>query len=161
MISRIVSVAFAVLAASAPQPNYLLCPCGMSETELADQLHEMSGLAADFLDAEAETGVNAVLLASIAALESGWGTSWAAETRNNLFGIMAADGSLRRFESKRECIMYSAQLLADEYLSEDGSYYEGGTLESVAGIYCESDGWAEKVQEIMVMIGGEQYAAVS
>lgn len=154
MIARLVSIALASLILG-PQTNELLCPCGMSQVELSGRLREMSDLAPDFLDAEKETGLNAVLLASICALESGWGTSWAAETRNNLAGVMDADGSLRYFDSKRDCIFYVARLLVDEYLSEDGAYYYDGSLESIAEVYSESGAWAEKVREIMELIGGE------
>lgn len=134
----------------------LLTPCGMTAQELSERLQSpLSDLAQDFLDAERETGVNAVFVASIAALESGWGKSYAAECRNNLFGITGADGTLRRFESKRECIIYTARLLADNYLSEDGKHYRGGDVEDIAEVYASASDWAEKVRALMEQIGGE------
>lgn len=134
----------------------LLTPCGMTAQELSERMQSpLNELAQDFLDAEAETSVNAVFLASIAALESGWGDSYAAEFRNNLFGIIAADGTLRRFESKRECIFYTANLLADNYLSEEGKHYRGGEVEDVAEVYASASDWAEKVRALMEQIGGE------
>lgn len=138
----------------------LLTPCGMTAQELAGRLHSpLDELAQDFIDAEEETGVNAVFVASIAALESGWGKSYAAEFRNNLFGIMTADGSLRYFDSKRDCIFYTARLLADNYLAEDGKHYRGGEVEDVAEVYASAEDWAAKVRNLMEMIGGQDAQA--
>ena len=62
----------------------------------------------------AYSGVNEIdpiLVASIAALESGWNSSPVAEKYNNLFGWTNNDGTYRRFESKDECIKYVCEQL--------------------------------------------------
>ena len=47
--------------------------------------HKLKGLGSAFLEAENRYNVNAIILASIACLESGYGTSKLAIEKNNLF----------------------------------------------------------------------------
>ena len=46
-----------------------------------------------FVDAQEKYGVNAALMFSIGIHESGYGTSWIANNKNNLFGLNAVDAS--------------------------------------------------------------------
>ena len=124
----------------------LTTPSGFSEEQLAYGLkNELAGFAEEFIAAEEKYGVNAVFLASVAALESGWGRF--CFRPNNIFGWSGKD-----FESKEECIDFVASRIAMYYLSEDGKYYNGKTVSGVNVCYNGSDFWAEKVQEIMNMI---------
>ena len=118
-------------------------PCGMSAEELEKVLKgELKNYAQEFIWAEEDYGINACFLASIAALESGWG-----EHRfrtNNIFGFGRME-----FESVPDCIDYVAWYLRKHYLNEEGRYYRGGTIEAVGRIYCPDDGtWARLVTEI-------------
>ena len=62
-------------------------PCGMSTEELETVLKgELKNYAQAFLHAEADYEINACFLASIAALESGWGEHQFRP--NNIFGFM-------------------------------------------------------------------------
>lgn len=106
---------------------------------------ELFSLAEDFILAEQKYGVNAVFLAAVAALESGWGKSCFRE--NNIFGW-----SGKSFESKAECIDFVASKIAEHYLSEDGKYYHGKTLSGVNVCYNGNGFWEEKVAQIMAMI---------
>ena len=100
------------------------------------------GLEQYFINAEKEYGVNCVFLMSIAALESGWGTSLFRE--NNLFGFGQYD-----FASKEECIYTVAKALSENYLSEDGSFHYGYTVRDVWVKYATSTTWGYKIENIM------------
>ena len=118
-------------------------PCGMSTEELEDVLKgELKKYAQEFLHAEEDYEINACFLASIAALESGWG-----EHRfktNNIFGF----GKME-FESIPHCIDYVAWYLRKNYINENGRYYRGGTIEAVGKIWCPDGGeWAKLVTGI-------------
>lgn len=120
--------------------------CGLSEQELAQGMKdELVFLSEDFLAAEEKYSVNAVFLAAVAALESGWGKS--CFLPNNIFGWNG-----KSFSSKSECVDFVASKLAEHYLSEDGKYYNGKTVSGVNLCYNGSGLWAEKVSSIMTMI---------
>lgn len=113
---------------------------------------ELAPLEDAFLAAEAEYGVDARFLAAVAALESGWGKSELAREKNNLFGWRGADGYMA-FDSPEECIDHVAGYLAEEYLSPEGLYYNGLTVEDVAEHYCGGNAdWVEMVKEIMEIL---------
>lgn len=110
----------------------------------------MDELAGEFIACEEDHKINAIMLASIAALESGWGTSDLAENSNNLFGWKNNDGGFMEFDSKEQCIQYVAQAISEKYLSEDGEYYSGGTtIEHIADLYCDQPEWEEQVNGII------------
>lgn len=105
-------------------------------------LYELKDLAQYFIEAEKLYGVNALYLASISALESGWGRYQFKD--NNIFGF----GS-KSFESEVECIDYVASFLSSNYLDESGKYYSGGsTLYHVNLHYNGSDFWYDNVTMI-------------
>lgn len=113
---------------------------------------ELAPLEDAFLAAESTYGVDASFLAAVAALESGWGKSELAREKNNLFGWRGADGYMA-FNSPEECIDHVAAFLAAEYLSPEGLYYNGLTVEDVAEHYCGGNAdWVEMVKEIMASV---------
>ena len=99
---------------------------------------ELSGLADAFVEAEETTGVNAFLLASIAAWESSWGTSHKATFYNNLTGFAVYNSRTKgaEFDSKTENIITTAELLARDYLNPGGIYYSGKSIWDVNYRYC-------------------------
>jgi hypothetical protein len=106
----------------------------------------LEGLGQALIQAEAETGVNAYVLAGICAHESAWGTSRLAREKNNLAGLGAYDhspGSAIRFESREECVMFLAELLRDR---------PGESLEEIGGWYASDPRWAVKVAGCMKII---------
>ena len=112
----------------------------------------LSGLGTYFIEAEKTYGVNAVFLASVAALESAWGTSNYAVKRNNLFGYGAYTSNPDNayyFSSKRVSILYVAKKLKQDYLSENGRFFNGYNLEGVNKKYCTNNQWAKLVGNIM------------
>lgn len=126
----------------------MLMPSGLDAEELRQGLkHDLCDLAEAFVEAERETGVNAAWLASIAALESGWGRSNLARERGNLFGWTGSDG-YRGFESAEECVAVVASALREEYLTKGGRYHHGYEIEDVSVCYCPNPAWAETVRGI-------------
>ncbi len=111
----------------------------------------LARLGQALVDAEAETGVSALVLAGIISLESAWGESRLARERNNLAGLGAYDGREDEcglaFESREVCVLTLAWLIRD-----------GGTVEDVGRWYASDPAWAVKVAGCMGMIlrGGRQ-----
>ena len=103
----------------------------------------LNGIGGALVAAEAETGINALLLAGVVAHETGWGQSRLARERNNLAGLGAYRPGLgMTFESRADCIDYLARLLAGR----------PGTLTEVGAWYAEDPRWAEKVAGCMKII---------
>lgn len=116
---------------------------GYTSQQLDDVLkYELKGLGEYFIKAEEDYSVNAVFLASIAALESGWGRYCFRE--NNMFGYSGMS-----FVSKAECIDFVAKKISENYLSEEGKYHTGYTVEAVNRYYNGRKIWEETVIDIM------------
>lgn len=130
----------------------LLSPSGFSPArfERAFAGTGMAGLGESLCLAEKETGVNALVLAGVIALESGWGSSKIARDKNNLAGLGAYDdcpGSAIRFGSREECVMYLARLLRDK---------PGDNLQGIGVRYASDPAWAAKVAACMKAISEER-----
>lgn len=120
------------------------------EFELVFEGTPLRGLGKAFVQAELETGLNAMFLAAVAVIESDWGNSLLAAEKNNLFGFGAYDSdvnSARSFADKRECILYVAGFLREHYI--DGSYYRGHSIRAVNELYASDGAWADKVYGAM------------
>ena len=128
----------------------VLSPSGMIAEHFERAFREldkpgMFGLGEILCRVENETGVNALILAGIASLESSWGISLLAQEKCNLGGLGALDGvlgSAMTFKNRQECIFFLAELIAD-----------GGTLEDVGRWYASDPAWAAKVAGCMKLIG--------
>ena len=107
-------------------------------------LRELVVLAPAFVSAQEEHGIDAVFLAAIAALESGWGSYPIHGT--NLFGF----GNMR-FESREAGVDHVARFLRKAYLTEGGQYYRGVSVVNVGHHYCPvpSSRWPAKISQIM------------
>lgn len=115
----------------------------------------MQGLEQYFINAENETGINAIYLAGLATHESGWNTSNFARERNNLFGWQSYDSNLnatKRFASKEESIMTVARALKKMYLSENGCYFNGYTISGISKRYASDKQHNQKVFKNMQKI---------
>lgn len=126
----------------------------------------LAGLGNNFADAEGLTGINALFIIAHAALESAWGKSKIAKSKNNLFGIGAIDsapGQAMAFDSFTECIGYYAGWLKSEYLTEGGTWFEGTTLHDIFIHYSsshdvEAASVAGIMNELAAKLGGGQPA---
>ncbi|GEM_PF-2965177 len=117
---------------------------------------KMIGTGSSFVNAEKEYGVNALVIASIAAHESGFGRSEIARDKNNLFGFgahyYAPYRSAHTFESIEAGTSYISSFIRSQYLSREGRYYNGNTLRSMNVHYASDRDWADKVAGVMSLI---------
>lgn len=155
MIKTIVSVMLAVTAISSQSEKDISKDFAAITSVTEDQLegalyYDLKESAYAFVECEEMYGVNSILLSSLAALESGWGRSELAINQNNLFGWKNDSGEYATFSSKEECIYHVASCLSENYLSEDGTYYSGGTgIENVANFYSPSEEWSFLLEDVV------------
>lgn len=140
--------------------NNLLQPSGVTLELLKPILAGtgLEGTESAYIDAEKTYGVNALFIMAITVHESGWGTSWLSQNKNNVTGYQAYPGqerNARYFDSKYDCIMRTAKLIAEEYLNPDGKYHNGYSIESVNIKYCvDGNGsvmysWSDGLKRLM------------
>lgn len=123
-------------------------PSGVDADTLRNALqHNLKDYAEYFIEAEQTYGINAIFIAAIAAHESGWGRSYIAQNKNNLFGWKGSNG-YKYFNNVREGIMHVSRGLKVNYLSPDGCYFNGYTVEAVSIYYCNST-WAGYINSMM------------
>lgn len=103
-------------------------------------------------------GVNALLMAGVAANESAWGTSNISQSKNNLFGLNAVDSSpgtsASTYANVEECVRQFAEYyMSRQYLNPSNWKYNGGFLGNKAsGInvkYASDPYWGEKAANII------------
>jgi len=125
-------------------------------TKYLEKYPNLSGIEQTLIEIQDEYEVNAILILAIVRLESGNGKSSIAKSRNNLGGIIVMEKSVRvykSFDSKSDCVVYMAKLLSKSYLTEDGRYFNGYTLEDIAKRYSASpEKWTELVEELIYEI---------
>ena len=116
----------------------------------------LEGIGAALVAAEAEHGINAVLLAGVIVHETGWGGSRLARDKNNLAGIGAYDGNEYEcgftFDSRTGSIMFLARLIAVDY-APGGKFFSGShDAEGIGVRYASDPRWAQKVAGCMRLI---------
>lgn len=119
----------------------------------------LAGLGNAYAAAEQMYGINALFLAAITALESGWGGSVIAGDKNNIAGYGAYDSSPYEsawsFRTREDCIMQVARSLAKEYVNPAGAYYHGNTIAAINICYSTSSAWKNKVFRIINELSGK------
>jgi beta-N-acetylglucosaminidase len=122
-------------------------PSNYSVEELEEGLlYNLKPLASAYIQAEKDYGVNAVVLASISAEESGWGRH--CYKPYNIFGFYTS----KDFSSYEECIDYVARFLSEKYLTKGGSCFNGYTLADVNKCYNGSSSWLSNITGIAISI---------
>src|SRR5450759_2137393 len=116
-------------------------------------------LGAAFTRAERDTGINARYLVAHAILETGWGTSWIAQVKHNLFGHNAYDRDPLRYATRFPTFAAGIAAVSKEirasYLSPDGRWWRGfPTLRGVNRFYASDVLWADKVAVLANAIDG-------
>lgn len=101
----------------------------------------LAGLGPAFVATERVYGVNALALLSIAILESNWGRSRLAQTKDNIFGINHP--RFRSFPSKTASVVYTGNLLKTSYFSRGRT-----CLKDVGRIYAADPQWSAKAARI-------------
>lgn len=123
------------------------------ELEFGLKNTNLQGLGVEFKKAEEKYGVNAILLMAMAKHETGNGHSYLAKAKNNLFGFNAIDqdpiNAANKFKDKGESINHVAKFLKENYLSEDGKFYNGISTKSIGKLYASDPDWSEKVDYMM------------
>ncbi|RHS91211.1 glucosaminidase domain-containing protein, partial [Erysipelatoclostridium sp. AM42-17] len=92
---------------------------------------KMNNIGNSLINNQNTYGVNALIVASFAALESGWGKSTISLQKNNLFGIGAFDSNpfdnAYSFNSVDDCIKeFTSGLMSRGYLRPGYSNFRGG-----------------------------------
>lgn len=108
---------------------------------------KLYGIGNSVHEAELKYGVNALFIISLAVIESGWGESYLAHNRNNIFGICAFDGNegaASSFTTKGECVLYLGKLIAEDYFAAGRV-----DLYSINAIYASNPEWANMVSGMM------------
>lgn len=148
---RLIASFLLTLCLTAPvHAQNLLEPSGLTADQMsAGLIKDLKPYAEDFIKAEQDTGINAVFLASVAAIESGWNTSRVATTYNNVYGWTTTGGTYKAFESVSTCISDTAQQIKSLYLSPDGAYFNGYSVDDVNIKYNGTEYWSILVQQIM------------
>lgn len=120
-------------------------------------------LAPAFTECEKKYGVNAIFLCSIAALESNWGNSRRAVEDNNYTGLgVYSDTAVGiNSDTPEGNIHATAQRLAENYLKEDGMFYNGLSVFAVNTKYCVGCTWGMKVTNIGYRLMDKVQADVS
>jgi len=118
--------------------------------------HGLKGIGEALVEVEERHGVNSLIIAAIAYLESGGGRSRIAREKNNLFGLGAADPSpftsAITFNHKNDSVFFVANLLRYSYLCRSGRHYRGNNLVAINVRYATDPFWAEKVARAMAKI---------
>jgi uncharacterized protein YgiM (DUF1202 family)/beta-N-acetylglucosaminidase len=126
----------------------------------------------NIIDIANRSGVNAVLLAAMAILESGYGTSGLAMSKFNVFSQAAFDRQpydyAYRFESVQHAIEFQAEKLKRDYLTPGGKYFNGAFLGDKSGgmnvKYATDEVWGAKIADYANKIHAykdTEYAGVS
>ncbi len=122
---------------------------------------KLNGLGDDFVTHQNTYGINATLMLGVAVNESGWGYSYIANSKNNLFGHGAYDSNpaygANGYTSAGESIKYHAQtFLSAGYLDASDWRYLGphvGNKESGINVKYASDSyWGEKAAAISYLM---------
>jgi beta-N-acetylglucosaminidase len=124
-------------------------------SEYLGRFPNLLGIASTLIEVQEEYAVNAILLLAIIRHESGNGRSNLAVSQNNLGGIIAPAQSVavfRSFDSKEECVRFMARLLAQQYLTEGGRFFNGYTLDHIARRYASSRTWSTLIRNLMFEI---------
>lgn len=118
--------------------------------------YNLVGTGKSFIEAENRTGLNALILAAIAAHESAFGCSRIAQDKNNLYGFGAFDRDpynlAYTFSSYHDGTITVASYLSRNYLTAGGRYYRGDTLVGVNIHYATDIYWADRVSNMMKII---------
>ena len=123
---------------------------------------KMNNTGANFVNRQNSYGTNALIMASVGAIESGWGSSSIAQSKNNLFGLNAVDSSpgesADAYKSVDACIQtFSETYLSKRYLRAGWSFYHGGFLgDKASGMnvsYASDPYWGEKCSTLDVAAG--------
>lgn len=115
--------------------------------------NNLNGILKTAIEGEEHLGINALFTVAHAAVESGWGRSTFARTRNNFFGFNAVDsnpGLASRYPTPKNSAEFYLEFLNHNYLTEGGKYFKGVKIRNIFENYSTSgDKEAELIAQIM------------
>ena len=129
----------------------------MINSKISSSSSKMWDIGETMVKQQNNYGVNALIMAGIAANESAWGTSSIANNKNNLFGLNAVDSSpgesANYFSSPEQCVKEFAEIwMSKGYLyPKDWRYYGGFLGNKASGInvmYASDPYWGEKAAAV-------------
>ncbi len=118
---------------------------------------KMWNIGSSLINNQNTYGTNALLMAGVAANESGWGKSSIALNKNNIFGLNAVDSSpgesADTFASVDVCVKnFAEHWISKGYLdTSDGRYFGGFLGNKASGInvkYASDPYWGEKAAAV-------------
>jgi mannosyl-glycoprotein endo-beta-N-acetylglucosaminidase len=132
-------------------------PTDITASSIDDYLQShsspMTGLGQTFVNSQNIYGVDANYLVSHAILESYWGKSQIAQTKNNLFGYGAYDSAPGQdaglFPSEEYAILFQGWEVRNNYLTPGSSLYVSPTLKGMNVNYATDQQWASSIGSLM------------
>lgn len=99
-----------------------------------------------------ENQINEIFFCGLIASESGWHIADNHRRTHNYISLMSG-GSLIKYSSVEDGLRESAKTLHDNYLSKDGKFYYGSTLNGIKTKFCPSSStWTNLVYKNMEKI---------
>ena len=125
----------------------IMTPSNLSTDDLIRALgnarSDLHDCADAIVEAEQTYGVNALYLAAVLGLESGWGKY--EHGNNNIAGWKGGhNGTFSNFNSRYECVMTVARGLSTHFVNSVGS-----DISDVAIMYCPDYGYLDLLLQIM------------
>ena len=127
---------------------------------LVASFEELKGVEEAIYKLDVEDSINAFFTLAVLRLESGNGVYTSGE--NNYFNVTNFDGEWVNYASRGESIEAFGKLIKEQYIAEDGLWYEedmidGVSLEEIERHYCPledndctiEDSWSNRVYNLM------------
>ena len=127
---------------------------------LVAPFEELKGVEEAIYKLDVEDSINAFFTLAVLRLESGNGVYTSGE--NNYFNVTNFDGEWVNYASRGECIEAFGKLIKEQYIAEDGLWYEedmtdGVSLKEIERHYCPledndcsiEDSWSNRVYNLM------------
>lgn len=121
----------------------------LTEEQIYNMLEDnaLQTLSRAYYYAEQEYQINILFIISLNREESGNGRSSLSISHNNLGGVKGNNG-YKSYSDWGESLNDICRLINEEYLTEDGSYYNGLSIFDINKRYCEQDSWGNKLNQI-------------
>lgn len=111
---------------------------------------ENAGIIYDLCE---EYSINEIFFCGLISAESGWDIAGNHRRTHNYISLMGSGGTLIQFSSVEDGLRKAANTLHKNYLSTNGRYYCGKTLEGVRTRFCPvNPGWTNLVYGRMQQI---------
>lgn len=131
-------------------PYNILEPSNVTNEQAYDMLEgsALQSMSRAFVYAEEVYGVNLIFLMALTTEESFHGRSTLAITNNNLNGVKTTNGDWAYFNDWNESLDFTANMLKEEYLTEDGLFFNGYSIWNINERYCIGGNWSENINQI-------------